>query len=253
MIEVGDRERATQKRVIARLKALGWRYLGDWHEREGNRNVEPDLLTGHWSRQGIDPLLQSRSLRELTEAANRADILPYHANKAVYGLLRYGIKVQPGQQAQHVTVWPIDWANPSANDFAFAEEVTLRPNDPAAFVKRPDIVLYVNGVAVGMIELKRSSVDVGQGIRQTIDSQGPRFVPRFFSTVQLVMAGNEAQGLRYATTGTPQRHWLTWKEADAEDAQALDDAIGHLLTPTRLLELIHDFIVFDGGTKTRST
>jgi type I restriction enzyme R subunit len=249
VIGVGDRERATQNRVISRLKALGWRYLGDWHEREGNRNVEPELLMAHWTRARIDPTLQSRALRALTEAASRADILPYHANKAVYGLLRYGIKVQPGAQDHYTTVWPIDWTNPVANDFAFAEEVTLRPDDLAAFVKRPDIVLYVNGIAVGMIELKRASVDVGQGIRQTIDSQGPRFVPRFFSTVQLVMAGNETQGLRYATTGTPQRYWLTWKEASGEGAQTLDDALGHLLTPARLLELIHDFIVFDGGTK----
>jgi type I restriction enzyme R subunit len=185
----------------------------------------------------------------LADAASRADILPYHANKAVYGLLRYGIKVRPSAQDSTVTVWPIDWENPTANDFAFAEEVTLRPDDPAAFVKRPDIVLYVNGVAVGMIELKRASVDVGQGIRQMIDSQGSRFVPRFFSTVQLVMAGNETQGLRYATTETKQRHWLTWKEPGAEDGQSLDDTLGHLLTPARLLELIHDFIVFDAGTK----
>ena len=249
MIEVGDRERATQNRVVARLVALGWRYLGDWHEREGNRNVEADLLTAHWMRSGIDLALQARALTALTDAANRGDILPYHANKAVYALLRYGIKVRPSAQDNTVTVWPIDWASPAANDFAFAEEVTLHPDEAGAFVKRPDLVLYINGIAVGMVELKRASVDVGQGIRQTIDSQRPRFVPRFFSTVQLVMAGNETQGLRYATTGTPQRHWLTWKEESAADAQTLDDALGHLLTPPRLLELIHDFIVFEAGTK----
>lgn len=157
--------------------------------------------------------------------------------------------MQPGPAENNVTVWPIDWANPAANDFAVAEEVTLRPDDPVAFVKRPDLVLYVNGIAIGMIELKRASVDLGHGIRQVIDSQGPRFVPRFFSTIQLVMAGNESQGLRYATTGTPQRHWLTWKEADSEDAQSLDEALGHLLAPTRLIELCHDFIVFDAGVK----
>lgn len=158
-------------------------------------------------------------------------------------------KVQPGPAENHVTVWPIDWANPAANDFAVAEEVTVKPDDPAAFVKRPDLVLYVNGIAIGMIELKRASVDVGNGIRQVIDSQKPRFVPWFFSTVQLVMAGNESQGLRYATTGTPQRHWLTWKEEGAPEAQSLDDALGHLLSPARLVELCHSFLVFDAGAK----
>jgi len=248
MIGVGDRERATQNRVLARLKALGWRYLGDWTERE-NRNVEPEHLKAFWTRSGVASALQARAFDKLRESASRSDLTPYHANKAFYALLRYGVKVQPGPAENSVTVWPIDWDNPAANDFAVAEEVTLKPDDPSAFVKRPDLVLYVNGVAVGVIELKRASVDVGYGVRQMIDSQGPRFMPRFFSTVQLVMAGNESQGLRYATIGTPQRHWLTWKEAGAEDSQSLDDALGYLLTPARLLELCHDFIVFDAGVK----
>lgn len=248
MIGVGERERATQNRVLARLKSLGWSYLGDWTERE-NRNVEPELLKAFWTRSGVAPELQARAYDRLREAASRSDVTPYHANKDFYALLRYGVKVQPGLAKNNVTVWPIDWANPAANHFAVAEEVTLKPDDPAAFVKRPDLVLYLNGIAVGMIELKRASVDLGHGIRQVIDSQGPRFVPRFFSTVQLVIAANESQGLRYATTGTPQRHWLTWKEAGAEDAQSLNDAIGHLLTRTRLIELMHDFIVFDAGVK----
>lgn len=248
MIQVGERERATQNRVIARLKALGWRYLGDWNERD-NRNIERDLLDAFFKRQGVAPALATRAHDRLREAANRSDLAAYHANKAFYSLLRYGVKVQPGPADPHVTVWPIDWSNPAANDFAFAEEVTLKPEDPAAFVKRPDVVLYVNGIAIGMIELKRASVDVGHGIRQTIDTQGPRFVPRFFSTLQLVMAGNDSQGLRYATTGTPQRHWLTWKEVGAEERQSLEDALGHLLTPARLLEIVHDFIVFDSGVK----
>ncbi|MGW9821387.1 type I restriction enzyme, R subunit [Methylorubrum extorquens] len=248
MIGVGDRERATQKRVLARLKALGWRYLGDWTDRE-NRNLEQDLLKVFWARTGVAPTLQIRAYDRLREAASRSDLSPYHANKAFYGLLRYGVKVQPGPAENNVTVWPIDWDNPDSNEFTVAEEVTLKPDDAAAFVKRPDLVLYVNGIAVGMIELKRASVDVGQGIRQIFDSQGPRFVPRFFSTIQLVMAGNESQGLRYATTGTPQRNWLTWKEVGAENAQSLDDALGQLLTPVRLLELMHDFIVFDAGVK----
>jgi type I restriction enzyme R subunit len=248
MIGVGERERATQNRVLARLKALGWRYLGDWTERE-NRNIEPELLKAFWGRSGVAPELQARAYDRLREAASRSDLTPYHANKAFYALLRYGVKVQTDPAENNTTVWPINWANPAANDFAVAEEVTLKPDDPVAFIKRPDLVLYVNGIAVGMIELKRASVDLGHGIRQMIDSQGPRFVPRFFSTIQLVMAGNESQGLRYATTGTPQRHWLTWKETDSEDAQSLDDALGHLLTPTRLIELCHDFIVFDAGVK----
>ena len=64
--------------------------------------------------------------------------------------------------------------------------------------KRPDVVLYVNGIALVTLELKRSKVAVSEGIRQTIGNQQPEFIRPFFTTVQLVMAGNDVEGLRYA-------------------------------------------------------
>src|SRR5208282_6503769 len=65
----------------------------------------------------------------------------YDANREVYGLLRYGVKVKPEAGEQNVTVWLIDWKNPSNNDFAIAEEVTIA----GVHDKRPDLVLYLNG------------------------------------------------------------------------------------------------------------
>ena len=65
--------------------------------------------------------------------------------------------------------------------------------------KRPDIVLYVNGIALVVLELKRSTVSVTEGIRQNLDSQKKEFIRPFFTTVQLIMAGNETEGLRYGT------------------------------------------------------
>ena len=73
-------------------------------------------------------------------------------------------------------------------------------------------MLYINGLAIGVIELKRSSVDVVDGIRQLITNQEEIFNKGFFSTVQFVFAGNDSQGLRYATTGTPETYFLNWKE-----------------------------------------
>ncbi len=119
--------------------------------------------------------------------------------------------------------------------------------------KRPDIVLYVNGIAVGMLELKRSTVSVAEGIRQNLVNQKREFIRSFFTTVQLVMAGNDTEGLRYGVIGTPEKHWLQWKEAGtaAPDTptSALLRELGHLCVPNRLLELIHDFVVFDAGVK----
>ena len=104
-----------------------------------------------------------------------------------------------------------------------------------------------------MLELKRSTVAVAQGIRQNLDSQKKDFIQPFFSTVQLVMAGNDTEGLRYGVIETREKYWLRWKEADAPDDDAstspLLAELGHLCAPDRLLELIHDFVVFDAGVR----
>jgi type I restriction enzyme R subunit len=62
-------------------------------------------------------------------------------------------------------------------------------------------VLYVNGIAVGVLELKNSRVSIGDGIRQCLSNQQPEFNEWFFSTVQIVFAGNDSEGLRYGTIG----------------------------------------------------
>ena len=114
-------------------------------------------------------------------------------------------------------------------------------------------MLYVNGIAIGVLELKRSTVSVAEGIRQNLDNQKREFIRPFFATVQLVMAGNDTEALRYGVIGTPEKHWLRWKEAGAaapgDPASPLLRDLGHLCAPGRLLELIHDFVVFDAGVK----
>ena len=115
----------------------------------------------------------------------------------------------------------IDWDNPGANDFALAEEVTVA----GQHTKRPDIVLYVNGIALVTLELKRSTVAVAEGIRQTIGNQSPAFIRQFFTTVQLVMAGNTVEGLSYGVIGTPERYWIKWrliKDIDPGTRSAID-------------------------------
>ena len=113
-------------------------------------------------------------------------------------------------------------------------------------------MLYVNGIALGVLELKRSTVAVSEGIRQNLDNQKPEFIRSFFATVQLVMAGNETEGLRYGVIETPGKHWLRWKESDAHPAAGdnpLLRELGQICGKERLLELIHDFMVFDAGAK----
>jgi len=247
---VGQREIRTQKSVLAFLQnALGYRYLGNWKDRSGNSNIEQGMLTEWLERQGHDKKTISRTI-DLLEKANTVigERNAYYANKDVYAFLRYGIKVKPDIREQYKTVWLIDWDKIENNDFAVAEEVTIIEEH----TKRPDIVLYVNGIAFAVLELKRSTVSVTEGIRQNLDNQKKQFIRRFFSTIQLVMAGNDTEGLRYAVIGTPEKYYMRWKETEAHPLAGdnpLLRELGQLCRKDRLLEIVHDFISFDAGIK----
>ena len=249
-LSVGQREIRTQRRVIEFCRdTLGYAYLGHWKDRQGNANIEEDLLAAWLRRQGHSDKVIGRALYELGRAAALGGSRTlYDANREVYSLLRYGVKVRPDVGEQTETVWLIDWKNPGANDFAVAEEVTVAGENN----KRPDVVFYVNGIALGVLELKRSTVAASEGIRQNLDSQKKEFIRSFYTTVQLVMAGNETEGLRYGVIETPEKYWLRWKEGDAHpDAgeSPLLRELGQLCRKDRLLEIIHDFMVFDAGTR----
>ncbi len=243
---VGQLERKTQDRVVALFRErLGYDYLGNWEEREGNSNIEEEYLRAFLTRSGYSERLINKALAELKRAAGSQIASLYDLNKAVYGLLRYGVKVREELGERKQDVWLIDWERPENNHFAVAEEVTVRGNR----TKRPDVVLYVNGIAVGVVELKRSIVSVSEGIRQNIGNQKDEFIRPFFATMHLITAGNDTEGLRYATTETPEDYYLTWKEPGLEKEGRLDLHLLQLCNKTRLLEIIHDFIVFDNGIK----
>ncbi len=250
MRDPGEIERRTQNRVVRHFQEqLGYRYLGDWTDRVGNRNLEADHLQPFLRDvQGYDEALVSRALHHLKTTAGDTSKSLYDRNRGVYELLRYGVKVRADVGDMTETVWLIDWKHPERNDFAVAEEVTVAPTATGSHAKRPDLVVYVNGIALAIIELKRSTVSVAEGIRQNLDSQKREFIEPFFSTVQLVMAGNDTEGLRYGVIETPERYYLTWKEpSDVENP--LDRAVLQLCAKGRFLELIHDFVVFDRGVK----
>lgn len=111
-------------------------------------------------------------------------------------------------------------------------------------------MLYVNGIAVGVIELKNSRVTIGDGIRQLLSNQRPEFNAGFFSTVQIVFAGNDSEGLQYGTIGTPEKYFLKWKEDENDDSRyKLDKYLLKICNKDRLIELMHDFVLFDAGVK----
>ncbi len=248
MSSVGQREKETQGRVIKFFtEELKYKYLGDWTKRENNRNIEETLLTEYLAKKGYSDTLIKKTLHDLSRSAAIGDGKNlYDANKVVYSKLRYGVKVKEGVGQQMETVWLIDWKNPEENNFAIAEEVSIRGENK----KRPDIVIYVNGIALGVIELKRSLVSVSEGIRQNLDNQKKTFIRPFFTTMQLVMAGNDTEGLKYGTIETPEKYFLTWKEyGNPHIDKILDHHLNCVCRKDRFLEIIHDFTVFDAGVK----
>lgn len=253
MSNVGQIEKKTQSRVVALFeKQLGYAYLGNWIDRENNSNIEEKYLRPFLKSKGYDEALIGRALFELQKAASDQSRSLYDVNRSVYDLLRYGVKVRADVGEQTKTVWLIDWENPQANHFGVAEEVAVQPatSDGAAkaYGKRPDVVLYVNGIALGVLELKRSIVSMSEGIRQNLDNQKKIFIQHFFTAMQLVMAGNDTEGLRYAAIETPEKYYLSWKEPSTVE-NPLDRALLQICEKRRFLEIIHDFIVFDAGTK----
>ena len=245
MTTVGQRERRTQNRVVELFQnKLKYNYLGNWEERENNSNIEEAILRKCLYDKGYSQGLIGKAIYELTRAATNQSKSLYDINKDVYSLLRYGVHVKEYMGENIQTIWLIDWKNPLENNFAIAEEVTVEGENN----KRPDVVLYVNGIALGVLELKRSTVSVSEGIRQNLDNQKQTFIRSFFGTIQLVMAGNDTEGIRYGVIDTLEKYHLKWKE-ESDIENLLDRHIIQLCQKERFLELLHDFIVFDRGTK----
>lgn len=258
-------ERATQDIVIEFFSEdLEYRYIGNL-KQQSNKNIrDGDLLKFLVEKQGYEQNVAEKAIQKLKYASQNLSNGLYEANRQVYSLLKYGAKVTPQGETQPKTVYFLDFNNPANNDFAVAEEVTVVEKQE----KRPDVVIYINGIAISVIELKRSSVSIEDGIRQNLTNQKAMFIESFFTTVQILCAGNESEGLKYGTILTPELYYLEWKddgffghpeernEADVRIEDKTSKISNKLLKPLyalfhkeRLMNIIHNFIIFNKGVK----
>lgn len=265
MSNIGKCERLTQNRVVKFfVDKLHYTYLGDLHDSENSNIMQEHLYAYLTGKGGYSDKLARRAIDELVRTAGNLQHGLYDANKEVYRLLKYGAKVVEEAGEAPKTVFFIDFNDITKNDFAVAEEVTVIGEN----IKRPDLVVYVNGIALAVIELKRSSVSVAEGIRQNLTNQKAHFIEKFFTTMQFCMAGNDSEGLRYGTLLTPEKHYYEWKddgftefphernetdvliEEKSKDIEnPLDKQIFSMFYKKRFLDLVHNFIIFDKGIK----
>ncbi len=241
-------ERITQNRIIQLfIKQLGFEYYGNWETRDHNSNVEQEYLARFLIRKKYAGNLVQKAVKEVYDLASSNSGNLYDRNKAMYSLLRYGVKARPELGEQFNTVFPIDWQNWDSNEFGIAEEVTLNNGQ---HTRRPDIVLYINGISIGTLELKRGTVDLAESIRQNISNQQDIFNEGFFTTIQLILAGNNTQGLRYGTIDTPEKFYLAWKEAEDDNTEyKLDKYLKKICDKKRLIDLLYNGVIFDAGIK----
>lgn len=257
-------ERETQNRIINFFKKeLSYTYLGNLEE-----DINYNVRWGDWKKflsdSGYNADFIDSIQREFSKVLTDFSQSPYHTNKEVFRILKYGLKLPEHAGESPKTVYFINWEEPLKNDFYIAEEVTVSENVD----KRPDIVLYVNGIALAVIELKKSTVSVADGIRQNVTNQRDQFIQRFFASVQICAAANDSEGLRYGTTGTPEKYYLEWKEdcftdqlqdkddtdkfiesKCAQEENLLEKQCYRIFQKERFLDIIHNFIIYDSGIK----
>ncbi|MDD2267072.1 HsdR family type I site-specific deoxyribonuclease [Sulfuricurvum sp.] len=154
----------------------------------------------------------------------------------------------------------IDFKNPENNIFHVTEEYTISRQITTEVDKtrRPDLVLFINGIPFAVIELKKSSVDAEQGISQMIRNQGKDEIPHLFKYIQLTIAGNN-HSPKYATAGTPKKFYAVWEEEEFKNepnsliedraVSALDKTIFALFSKKRVIEILHSYIIFDNKIK----
>ena len=274
-IPVANEMSTSQRPAIEVLQKLGYKYISEEENKKLRNYILTDVLfkdilakklneINSYEYKGEKYKFSASTIGQAIKDLNE-DLVTglISTNEKIYDLLTLGKSYQENMvdgTKRSFDIKYIDFEHPENNDFYVTEEFSvLRMNgkDDA----RPDIVLFVNGIPLAVIECKDASVPIIQAISQNIRNQKPDYIPGLFKFTQIVMAANKNE-TKYATCGTPDKFWSTWNEQYVEKQNELLDktVIGRQVTKQdrdiislfekeRFLELIKDFIIFEAGTK----
>lgn len=262
----------SQDRAIRQLQAMGYQYIPrvEAEQKRGRLSnvLFPDVMREFLSSQSFRYREKMTPFSERSIGAAIRDLdFPLvsglmTASKNIYDSLLYGKSCEEelfdgGRQSFDLNY--INWDEPDKNIWQVTDEFSVERIN-GKYV-RPDIVVLINGIPLVVIECKKSSVDVEEGVRQNIRNWQPEYIPQLFKFVQVVIAMNPNE-VKYATTGTPQELFCKWVEEDKkwqEEAakrytgesitSEQDKVIVSLLSKERLLKLIRYYILYDNNVK----
>ena len=274
-IPVANEMSTSQRPAIEVLHKLGYKYISE----EENKKLRNYILTDVIFKDTL-----AKKLNEINSYEYKGEKYKFSAstigqaikdlnedlvtglistNEKIYDLLTLGKSYQENMvdgTKRSFDIKYIDFEHPENNDFYVTEEFSVLRMNGKDYA-RPDIVLFVNGIPLAVIECKDASVPIIQAISQNIRNQKPEYIPQLFKFIQIVMAANKNE-TKYATCGTPEKFWSTWNEQYVEKQNELLDktVIGRQVTKQdrdiislfekeRFLELIKDFIIFEAGKK----
>lgn len=180
---------------------------------------------------------------------NRSAMLPAAANREVYELLKDGVQVSVhdreggGQKTERVRV--IDWNDPAANDFLLVSQLTITG---PLYTCRPDLIGFVNGLPLVLIEFKKPGVSARAAFDENITSYKHPLngIPAVFWYNALIIASNGTE----SRVGTITANWermAEWKRIEREDEPrrvSLEVMLRGVCEPARLLDLVENFTLF---------
>jgi type I restriction enzyme R subunit len=225
--------------ALALLTNLGWSFLSPEQalQKRGTKfdevilaeELRAQLQKRHYTFEGKECSLSDKSIdtliSELSSPAMNEGLLI--ANEKIYDHLLYGISVTEFVDGKKTnpTIAIIDWHNLENNSFLFTEEFTVT-RAGGIESRRPDIVCFVNGIPLVVIEAKRpdskssKGPTVQEGVSQTIRNQRPDEIPLLYAYSQLLVSISGVDG-RYGTCATPDKFWAAWREEDISDMEML--------------------------------